>query len=344
MSLNYDLIKKLPKIDLHRHLDGSLRAKTILEIAGEQNFTLPADNEAEITKYVQVNKDCKSLTEFLKAFETFYPILMNPHAMERIAYEASEDAFKDNVKYCEFRFAPILQAKGDYSMEEILQGVLKGLKRAHNEFNIINPLILCCYRSESPESSLATVDLALKYSDSVVAVDLAGDESNFPAEPHKEALIKAHDNNLYITVHAGEAGSVNNIREAVESLFASRIGHGIHIIDDQQLYELFKEKQIPLEICLTSNIQTTVAKDYPTHPFLQCYNDGLKVTINTDDPGVSSIVLSDEYNILSEYYNLSIEDIKKMIFNGIDSAFTTDERKEKLQEEFQHEIDDILKI
>ncbi|MBU1078154.1 MAG: adenosine deaminase [Spirochaetes bacterium] len=334
MKPAFDIIKELPKVDLHRHLDGSLRVRSILEIANQQQYTLPSADVKELEKYVTVAPDCRSLGDFLKAFETFYPILMNPSAMERIAFEASEDAFQDNVKYCEFRFAPVLQAKGDFSMQEILQGVLKGLEKAHTEYDIINPLILCCYRSESPASSLETVKLALENRKSVVGIDLAGDEEHYSAKDHLEAFQLAKENDLPITIHAGEAGTVHNIREAVELLHASRIGHGIHIIDDKDLYDYFKKNQIPLEMCLTSNIQTTVVPDLATHPFRSCYHDGLKVTINTDDPGVSSITLSDELHLLTRQYDLTIDDIKKIISNGIDASFTTEERKAILKKKF----------
>jgi adenosine deaminase len=343
MEVTYDKLKQMPKVDLHLHLDGGLRVKTIYELAKEQNYKLPTDDIEKLKEYVQVPRDCRSLADFLKAFETFYPILMNPSAMERVAYEVSEDCFRDNVKYCEIRFAPILQAKGKYSMEEILQGVLKGLARAHYEFGIINPLILCCYRSESPESSIETVNLALKYRDrGIVGIDLAGDEEHFPAEIHKEAFKIAYENKLQITVHAGEAGSAKNIEEAIKVLKANRIGHGIHIVDDKELYEYAIETQIPFEMCLTSNVQTTVAKDYETHPFLKCFRDGLKVTINTDDPGVSNITLTDEYYLLKKYYNFGWKEIIKVLENGIDSSFTTKDRKEKLKNEFKEEVNKLL--
>lgn len=336
MKVSLELIKKLPKVDLHRHLDGSLRVNTIIEIAKKQNYSLPTNDPKELEKYVQVSKDCRSLGEFLKAFETFYPILMHPDAMERISYEASEDAYLDNVKYCEFRFAPILQAKNNYSMEDILNGVLKGLAKAHKEFNIINPLILCCYRSESPQSSIDTVKLALKYRDQgIVAIDLAGDEEHYSAADHIQAFQLAYENQLPITVHAGEAGSVNNIREAVETLYSSRIGHGIHIVDDENLYDYFIKNQIPLEMCLTSNIQTSVIDHYMSHPFPSCFKNGLKVTINTDDPGISNISLSDELFLLIQYYNFTLSDFKKIISNGIDASFTTFKRKETLRKELK---------
>lgn len=343
MEVTYEKLKKLPKVDLHLHLDGALRVKTIYELAQHQNYKLPTDKLEELHKYVQVPENCRSLADFLKAFETFYPLLMNPDAMERVAYEVSEDCYKDNVKYCEIRFAPVLQAKGDYSMEEILDGVLKGLAKAHYEFGIINPLILCCYRSEPPETSIETVKLAIKYRNrGIVAIDLAGDEEHYPAEIHKEAFKLAQEHNFPITVHAGEAGAPKNIREAIEILGAQRIGHGIRIIEDKELYEYVKEKQIPLEMCLTSNVQTTVAKDYETHPFKRCFQGGLRVTINTDDPGVSNITLTDEYFLLKKYYNFGWQEIIKVLVNGIESSFTTEERKTKLKQEFEEEIKELL--
>ncbi|MBN1899042.1 MAG: adenosine deaminase [Spirochaetes bacterium] len=343
MEVTHEILKKIPKLDLHRHLDGALSASTIKRIARKQNYTLPTEDPDELAKYVQVSPYCRSLAEFLKAFETFYPLLMNPKAMEIAAYEVSRDCFEDNVKYCELRFAPVLQAKGDYSMEEILDGVLTGCKKAHDELGIINPLILCCYRSETLESSIQTVNLALKYRHrGIVAVDLAGDEEHFPAKIHKQAFDLALKNHMPVTIHAGEAGGSENIKEAINVMGATRIGHGIKVVNDPELYQEVKVKQIPLEMCLTSNVQTTVASDYISHPFEQCYRDGLKVTINTDDPGVSHITLTDEYFLLKQYYHFSWDDIIKIASNSLTSSFTTEERKEKLRSEMKKEMESIL--
>lgn len=340
MEITYDLIKKWPKADLHRHLDGSLRARTIHEVALQKGFRLPADDPDRLARFVQVPADCRSLSDFLKAFETFYPLLTDPKVMERAAFEVSEDAWKDNVRYCELRFAPVLQAKSGHSMEEILLAVLKGLKRAHDLYGIINPLILCCYRSEEASTSLRTVELALKYRErGIVAVDLAGDEEHYPARPHGAALKLARENGMGITIHAGEAGPVKNIREAVAELDADRIGHGIHILDDTALFQDLAEKQVPFEMCLTSNIQTTVVKSFEEHPFPRCFRQGLKVTVNTDDPGVSNITLSHELMLLKEHYHFNGKEIQAVILNGIDASFTTPERKDRMKKEFQAEFE-----
>ncbi len=342
MKIDHTIFKQLPKVDLHRHLDGSLRVETIYNLAKEQNYKLPTDSIEELKNYVQVPENCNSLGEFLKKFETFYALLEKPEAMERVAYEVSEDAYNDNVTYCEFRFAPVLQAKGGHSMEEILDAVLRGLEKAHNEFDIINPLILCCYRSESAESSLETVNLALKYRDrGIVGVDLAGDEEHFPAEIHKEAFDLAKKENLNITVHAGEVGPPSNMKEAIEILHSNRIGHGIRLPEDRELLDFFVEKQIPLEVCPTSNVHTNAVKSYSEHPLKNLINAGVNVTINTDDPGVSNITLSDEYNLLIEKFNLDFKTIKKIMFNGINSSFTTNERKTKLKENLEQKLNEL---
>lgn len=340
MEITYDTVKKWPKVDLHRHLDGSLRTRTIYEIAQRKGFRLPTDDPDRLGQYVQVPADCRSLSDFLRAFETFYPLLTDPAVMERAAFEVSEDAWKDNVKYCELRFAPVLQAKSGHSMEEILVAVLAGLKKAHDQYGILNPLILCCYRSEEASTSLETVELALKYKNrGIVAVDLAGDEEHYPAQPHNEALKWARENGMGITVHAGEAGPAGNIREAVNELHADRIGHGIHILDDRTLYKELIEKQVPFEMCLTSNIQTTVVKSFRQHPFPECFKQGLKVTVNTDDPGVSNITLTHELFLLKEQYHFNGKQIQAVILNGIDASFTTPERKTRMKQEFQAEFE-----
>lgn len=331
-------LKDCPKIDLHRHLDGSIRSKTIIDIAKEKRYNLPTYDLIKIKKYVQVDKNCKSLKDFLKTFEFFYPLLMFPDVMERVAYEASEDAAKDNVKYCEFRFAPILQSSVTYSMEDILKGVLRGMRRAHKDFDIINPVILCCFHGKS-ERSIDTIKLAIKYKNrGVVGVDLSGDESYLHMFFHKDAFQLAYENKIPITIHAGECGSFMNISVALENLHAIRIGHGVCVHNSEDLYEYFIKKQIPLEICITSNVQTANVKEYKTHPIKKYFDDGLNITINTDDPCISNITLSDELYLLSKYYGIAVYDIMRILYEGINASFATCRIKKMLRERFNREI------
>ena len=222
--------KALPKIDLHLHLDGAIRVPTIAELGDELGIKLPTYDPKKLAALVQVNRDCRSLTDFLKRFEVFYPILPFAKTQERIAYELCEDCRRDNVIYFEARFAPALAASPRFTMEDAVTAALEGFRRGQRDFNIRSGLILCCYRSISVAENIATVKLAHKYRDQgVIGIDLAGDENHFAAAPHAEAFALARKLEIPITIHAGEGGRPENIREAVFTHGATRIGHGVSL-------------------------------------------------------------------------------------------------------------------
>lgn len=336
------LVHKLPKCDLHVHLDGSVRVGTIRDAANKLGVRLPTQDLKELARYVQAPPDCRNLSDFLKAFDLFYPVLKDPEVLERISYELCEDASKENVRYMEVRFAPVLQAREGFPMEEVVKSVLKGLRRGQEDFKIKTLLLLCCYRSEPPATSVETVNLALKYrKDGVAGIDLAGDEAHFPVGERKEAFFIAKKNDLPATVHAGEAEGAENIRFALEVLGARRIGHGVRLKEDPDLLEKVKRDKIPLEMCLTSNVQTQVVKEYDLHPFREYYDLGIPVTINTDDRGVSNVTLTSEIIKAIEYYQLSLEDIRKITLAGIKYAFTTEKEREDLKKEFEREFQEL---
>jgi adenosine deaminase len=336
------LVRRLPKCDLHVHLDGSIRVETIRDAAKKLGVRLPTQDLKELARYVQAPPDCRSLSDFLRAFEIFYPALKDPEILERISYELCEDVSKENIRYMEVRFAPVLQAREDFSMEEVVKSVLKGLERGQRDFKIRVPLLLCCYRSEPPATSVQTVNLALKYRDDGVAgIDLAGDEAHFPVGKRKEAFKIAKKNGLPATVHAGEAAGAENIRFALDVLGARRIGHGVRLKEDPDLLERVRRERIPLEMCLTSNVQTQVVKEYDLHPFREYYDLGIPVTINTDDRSISNITLTSEIIKAIEYYQLSLEDVKKITLTGVEYAFTAEKEREGLKKKFEKEFQEL---
>lgn len=333
-----EILKKIPKVDLHCHLDGSVRTSTVLELAKKQKVKLPTDNIEELNKYVQVSPDCRSLTEFLKAFEFFYPLLQNPYAVEKIGYELCEDAASENIKYLEVRFAPFLQATENFKITDVVKICLDGLRQGSRDFKIGVGLILCCYRSIPKEANITTVELAKKYSDSgVVALDLAGDETKYPTRDFAAPFILAKKYKIPFTVHAGESAGSESIKEAVK-LGANRIGHGVHLIDDTDLMEEIKEKEIPLEMCITSNIQTHVIADLESHPIKFFFDSGVIVTINTDDRSVSGIDLTNEYNVAVNRLGFNVSDLIKIIHNGINALFIPNKNKADLSKIFESEI------
>ncbi len=327
-----EAIRSLPKIDLHLHLDGAIRTRTILELGEKHSVDLPADNVEELSKHVQVQPSCRSLTDFLACFEVFYPVLQFPDAVERIAYELCEDLADQNIIYAETRFAPVLLTEEGASQEEMILAALKGLKRGRSEFGVPVKLLLCAYRGTPPEASAEVVELAQKYREEGIAgIDFAGDESQYDAREHMEALKLARKYNLPLTIHAGEAGGVENIREAVD-LGADRIGHGVRLEDDQELLTEVVDKEIPLEQCLTSNLQTQAVSEIDEHPFPDFYNQGVKVTINTDDPRISSIDINDEFILAAESFDLELDDLKAILQNSVEAAFVDETTRKQLRE------------
>lgn len=327
--MNY---RALPKIDLHRHLDGSVRVSTIRDLALAGGHPLPTRNLRKLAPYCQVSPDCRSLTDFLKKFFFFYDFLKTPDAVERIAYEICEDAARDNVVYLETRFAPVLQATDKFPMAEVVERAVRGIERGQKKFGITARIILCCYRSESPDSSVETVHLAHRFRGrGVVGVDMAGDEALYPAAPHFPAFELARKFRLPVTIHAGEACGAEKVREAVERMGAVRIGHGIHSVDDARVMDLLRDRNITLEICPTSNVQICVAESLERHPLKQLVDAGIGITVNSDDPGVSAITLSHEYRMAVRRCGLTPGQMAAAVRRAVDAAFCDDAVKNRLR-------------
>ena len=314
--------KQLPKIDLHLHLDGAIRVPTIAELGDELGVKLPTYDPKELAKFVQVDRDCRSLTDFLKRFEVFYPILPHAVTQQRIAYEVCEDCALDNVIYFETRFAPALSSNEKFTMEEAVVAVLDGLRRGQRDFNIRCGLILCCYRSISLQQNIDTVNLAYKYRDKgVIGIDLAGDELHYPAAPHTEAFALARKLEIPITIHAGEGERAENIREAVFDHGAARIGHGVALQRDTELLKQVRDRGTVLEMCLTSNLQTCSVPSFQAHPFKKFLDEKVLVTLNTDDPAISNITLTREFEAAAREYKLTPAQIRELLVNAANAAF-----------------------
>ena len=331
--------KALPKIDLHLHLDGAIRVPTIAELGDELGIKLPTYDPKKLAALVQVNRDCRSLTDFLKRFEVFYPLLPFAKTQERIAYELCEDCRRDNVIYFEARFAPALAASPRFTMEDAVTAALEGFRRGQRDFNIRSGLILCCYRSISVAENIATVKLAHKYRDrGVIGIDLAGDENHFAAAPHAEAFALARKLEIPITIHAGEGGRPENIREAVFTHGATRIGHGVSLQNDPELLKAVRDQGTVFEICLTSNLQTCTVPALAAHPFKKFFDEKVRVTLNTDDPGISNITLSDEFELAAREYKLKPAQIRELLDNAAQAAFGDTSLRRSLAAQIQQSL------
>ena len=310
-------IQSFPKIELHLHLDGSVRVDTACELSG-----LSID---KVKSMMIAPKKCRDLNDYLQKFSLPNEIMQTKDNLVRIAKELVEDLKKDNVIYAEVRFAPLLHTKKGLSLEEVIESVLLGLKDASLRVN----LILCMMRQFDFIDNLKTIDLASKYlNQGVVAIDLAGDEKSYPTSNFKELFKIANDKNIPFTIHAGEADGKNSLLTAIE-FGAKRIGHGVRCIEDEKLLDLIYKNNIALEICPTSNIQTNTFKNYQDHPIKKLYDKNLLVTINTDNRTVSNITLTEEYVKLIKQFHFTLEDLKKMNINAVRSAFLPNDLKEK---------------
>lgn len=312
----------LPKIELHCHLDGSVRVSTIIDIAKKENIEIPSFKEEIVKKFIEVPKDCTSLNEYLKKFELPNKIMQSSYSLERIAFELLEDAASENIKYIEIRFAPQLHTKGGLSFDQVIKSVLKGIKKAEEIYDIKGNLILGCMRNMSIESGLEVVKEGNKFLNSgVVAIDLCGPEYEGFAYEYKEITDLAKELGYEITIHAGEAASAQNVIDAINILGATRIGHGVRIKDMKEAYDLVKEKKITLEMCPTSNVQTKAIDDFYNYPFYDFYKDNIKVCINTDNRTVSNINLTNEISLISNEFKISLDDYNKIYINSIEASF-----------------------
>ncbi len=251
------LIRSLPKVDLHCHLDGSIRVETLWELAQERKVSLPAKSVEELRDYFTVKKPFESLEEYLERFHTVLPVLQDAEALSRVAYELAIDSAAEKMLYLEVRYAPVLHTEKGMKLTHVMDAVLDGLRRAEKETDIITGVIVCGIRNISPDTSLRLAELAAAYKhQGVVGFDLAGAEDHYPAKDHNEAFYLIRRNNVNCTVHAGEAYGPNSIRQALHDLNAHRIGHGTRLKEDGDLLNYVNDHRVPLEICLTSNMQT----------------------------------------------------------------------------------------
>lgn len=322
MKLTKEFIKKLPKTDLHVHLDGSLRLQTIFELAKQQNVKLPAVNEEELKKLICCDRYCDSLVDYLRGFEITLSVLQTVESLQQTAYELAEDAAAENIRYMEVRYSPILHTQKGLKLTAISDAVLDGLAAAEKKYNIKTGVIICGIRNMDPASSLELAKLAVAYKNKgVLGFDLAGAEEDHPAKYHKEAFFLALNNNVNITVHAGEAYGPESIHQALHYCGTHRIGHGTRLIEDGDLLNYVNDHRIPLEICISSNLQSKAISSLKEHPLNFYVDYGLRVTLNTDNRLISNTTLTDEFMIAIEELGLDYSEIKNIIINGFKSSF-----------------------
>jgi len=342
LSIFSTKLRQLPKAELHCHLDGSVRPSTLLDLARESRIQMPRHTPEELGEFMRVD-DAQNLEDYLRRFDVTISVMQSEDALERIAYELAEDATEDGVRYIEVRNAPLLNVVQGLTLVQAVEAPLRGLRRAENDFGITARFIICGLRQFPPESSLAMAKLAVEFkNEGVVAFDLAGGEKGNPAAKHVEAFRYAREHNLGVTVHAGEGDGAESVRQAVHVCGANRIGHGTRLIEDPDLTQYVNDRRIALEVCLTSNVQTRVADSYATHPLREYFDQGLNVTLNTDNRLMSGTTLTDEYVHAAEQLGFTLDELAGIALNGFESAFLPWEERLMLIEEVSDTIDELI--
>ena len=343
MRISLPLIRRLPKTEIHCHLDGCLRPRTMLELAEAQGVTLPTGKLHELTRILTAGKRTRSLGDYLRIFDITLSVMQERDALYRVAYELAEDAAAENVRHLEVRYSPILHRARKLSWPNIIEPVIKGLADAGRQHNMSTGTIICGIRSMAPKTSLQLAELAVEYKGrGVLAFDLAGQEKDYPAKAHRAAFQLILKNNINSTVHAGEAFGPASIGQALHHCGAHRIGHGTRLLEDKDLMRYVSDHRIPLEVCLSSNVQTRTVPSIKAHPFGFYFSQGLRVTLNTDSRLISDTTVSKEILLAARAFRLSPYEIKRIIIMGFKSAFLPYADKARLLREVNLEIDRIF--
>src|SRR5512138_245884 len=337
------LVRALPKTDLHCHLDGSLRVATILELAERQGVRLPADTPEGLAKAIHMGETCRSLEDYLTAFDVTLAVLQTEDALFRVAHELALDCAAENVRYLEVRYSPLLHTREGLKPTTILDAVLDGLRQAKRETGIKSNVIVCGIRHMDPQTSVRLAELAVAYKGKgVVGFDLAGAEEGHPAREHGEAIQLILDNNVNVTIHAGEAYGPDSIAQAVHKCGAHRIGHGVRLRENGDLLNYLNDHRIPLEMCPSSNVQTGSVAGFSSHPLKFYFDFGLRVTVNTDNRLITDTTITKELAVAHEAMGFTLEDICTVLVQGFKSTFLPFREKQDLLRAANAEIADVL--
>ncbi len=345
MKITREFLHRMPKTDLHVHLDGSMRLKSILELAEEQGVEIPGNpqDEESLAKAINMGQICEDLTDYLKAFDVTLSVMQTEEALYRAAFELGEDAARENVKYMEVRYSPLLHTRNGLSYPVIVEAVAEGLREAKRRYGLMSGQIICGIRHMTPESSLRMAELCVAFKNrGVVGFDLAGAEADNPAKDYREAFYLIRNNNVNLTIHAGEAYGPESIHQAIHLGGAHRIGHGTRLREDGDLLNFINDHRVPLEVCLTSNVQTRACKSFESHPLPFYMSYGIRCTINTDNRLVTDTTMTKEFWRAVQYYDLNIGDLRKLMIDGFKSAFMPYRKKRTVTAQACAEFDALV--
>lgn len=327
-----EIIENMPLIDLHLHIDGSIGVEKAYEIITRENIDLgfPINSIDDLKKQLVVSDDCHDLNECLEKFDLPVKLMQTKEHIFELTEDLVLRLANDKVIYAELRFAPQLHTKEGLSMEEVVETVIDAVNSGMKKADAIKiKLILCMMRGASMDQNRETITVASKFLDKGVGgVDLAGAEGLYPTKDYKEFFEYAKDKHIPFTIHAGEAAGADSVKCAIE-FGASRIGHGVAIRDDEEVYNLVKDKNILLEVCQVSNVKINIIGDITKHPIKRFIDDHLNVCVNSDDMTVLNCKVRDEYYLLKNEFNVSYEDMIRLNVNAVKSSFMSDEDKIK---------------
>lgn len=331
-------LKQLPKVELHRHLEGSVRIETLIEVAQEFGVEMPEYETETLRPFVQMMpEEHRSFQNFLAKFKTIRQFFLSEEIVRRVTREAVEDAALDNIKYLELRFTPhALNSLIKRSVQDVVSWVCEEAQSVESNHDIKVRLIVSMNRHESQDIGRRALSAAIKHRENgVVAVDLAGREDEFPASLFRDIFIRAKKADLRVTIHAGEWGGAQSVWDAVGNLGADRVGHGIRVLEDPSMVNVLVQRGVVLEVCPTSNYHSGVVKTLDVHPFKELQLRGIPVTLNTDDPLISNITLTDELYRAMKIHNLTLDEIKAYILRGAKSSFLPDDERQALVNHFE---------
>jgi adenosine deaminase len=331
-------LNDMPKIELHRHLEGAIRLETLVDVGAQYGIELPSYDPEELRPHVQMMPDDPANTQaFLSKFTTLRRFFVSEEVIRRVARESVEDAAADNIRYMELRFTPYAEAKlKKFPLLSVIDWITDEAQRAAQENDIKVKFIIAMNRHEPVTVGQAMVDAALNFVDRGVAgIDLCGNEISHAAEPFGHIFQQAKDAGLGLTIHAGEWMGPENVVDAIKNHHTRRIGHGVRVVEDSDAVQYALDKQVYFEVCPTSNLQSGVVPALEYHPLRDLAYLETKVTLNTDDPAISNITLTDEYALAVEGLDMSMEFIVNCIFNAVEAAFLPDDEKNALEAEFR---------
>lgn len=345
MTLTNIQLQTMPKVELHIHLDGSVRPETIIELAKRQGKQPPASSIDQLHQMMSAPVDCQNLNQYLSTFDVVLPYMQTKDALETIAYELIEQVAAHHVKYIEVRYAPQLHRAEGLSVADTYEAVINGLQRGEKQFGVIARCIGICLRGHTAEQNMEVIEQSVHFlGKGLVAVDLAGAEALYPPQLYKQHFVRAQQLSLPITIHAGEAAGAESIEIAIRQLGASRIGHGIRLQDDEVLLEEVKARGITLECCPISNMQTKACESWGQYPLISYLNQGLKVTVNTDNLTVSQTDLTKEFEMLQLHCHLTVEQMAQLQRNAIASIFVEPALKDSIRDKFEADLQQWVEL